>query len=282
MTISTRRLRLAHVADLHFGAEDAAVVRGLRADLAAQDVDRVLVGGDLTMRARAAQFRAARALLGSFDRPWMCVPGNHDVPLFRVVSRAVRPLGPYRRFVDAETQPLLRTPEMMVLGLSTPRRYLWRDGQIGAGQAARIRTAFEGSARLKVLMMHHPVFRPEQRPKETLTVGVDRALRAAAGAGVDLVLCGHGHVQAQVDLSATRTDLGRRMIGVMSGTACSRRTRAGESQSYTIVELSPDDRLCLRVRRWGDGRFRALSETGWRRTPDGWLPDAETAPGAPL
>jgi 3',5'-cyclic AMP phosphodiesterase CpdA len=262
-------MRLAHVTDLHFGAEDPAVVDGLRADLAAENVDRVLVSGDLTMRARAGQFRAARTLLESFGRPWTCVPGNHDVPLFRVWSRAVRPLGAYRRLVDAQPQPVLRADGLRVVGLSTARRYLWKGGRIDAGQVARIGTAFAGPARLKVLMVHHPVFRSAQRPSETLVIGADRALRAAARAGVDVVVCGHDHVQAQVDLSQTRPDLGRHMIGLMSGTACSRRIRADESQSYTILELD-GDHLRLRVRRWQDSRFEALTETEWRRTGDGW------------
>jgi 3',5'-cyclic AMP phosphodiesterase CpdA len=262
-------MRLAHVTDLHFGAEDPDVVAGLRADVVAQDVDRVLVSGDLTMRARAGQFRAARQLLDSIGRPWISVPGNHDVPLDRVLSRATRPLAGYRRFVDAQPQPVLRTDGLQVLGLSTPRRSRWKGGRIDPGQVARIGAAFAGPARLKVLMVHHPVFRSAQRPDETIVSGAGPALRAAARAGVDVVLCGHDHVQAQVDLSVARPALGRHMIGVMSGTACSRRVRAGESQSYTVLELS-EQCLRLRVRHWRDGRFDTLGETAWWRTADGW------------
>jgi 3',5'-cyclic AMP phosphodiesterase CpdA len=262
-------MRLAHVTDLHFGAEDPAVVAGLRADLVAQDVDRVLVSGDLTMRARAGQFRAARRLLDSIGRPWTSVPGNHDVPLDRVVSRAVRPLDAYRRFVDPQPQPFLRTDDLQVLGLSTPRRGLWKGGRIDAAQVARIGAAFTGPARLRVLMLHHPVFRSAQRPDERLVHGVGPALRAAARAGVDVILCGHDHVPAQADLSVTRPGLERHMIGLMSGTACSRRIRAGESQSYTVLELSGEC-LRLRVRHWRGGRFDARGETEWWRTADGW------------
>ncbi len=159
-------MRLAHVTDLHFGAEDPDVVAALRSDLADQAPDRLLVSGDLTMRARAGQFRAARTLLESVGRPWTSVPGNHDVPLDRV-SRAVRPLAAYRRFVDAQPQPVLRADGLHVLGLSTARPYLWKGGRIDAGQVALVGAAFAGPARLKVLMVHHPVFRSAQRPGET-------------------------------------------------------------------------------------------------------------------
>jgi 3',5'-cyclic AMP phosphodiesterase CpdA len=262
-------MRLAHVTDLHFGADDPEVVAGLRTDLVAQAPDLVLVSGDLTMRARARQFRAARAMLESAGRPWLSIPGNHDLPLDRVMSRAVRPLAGYRRFVDAQPEPVLDADGLRVLGLSTARPYLWKGGRIDAGQLARIGAEFAGPARLKVLMVHHPVFRSAQRPSETMVYGAGPALHAAAAAGVDLVLCGHDHVAAQVDLAATQPGLARHMIGVMSGTACSRRLRAGESQSYTLLELA-GERLRVQVRHWRAGGFRAETETEWCRTARGW------------
>ena len=82
-------MRLAHISDLHFGADDPVVVAGLRADMPRQGIGQVLVSGDLTMRARRRQFRKARVLLDSLGLPWTSVPGNHDLPLDRLVIRAV-------------------------------------------------------------------------------------------------------------------------------------------------------------------------------------------------
>jgi 3',5'-cyclic AMP phosphodiesterase CpdA len=164
---------------------------------------------------------------------------------------------------------VLHADGLQVLGLSTARPYLWKGGRIDAAQVARIGAEFAGPARLKVLMVHHPVFRSAQRPDETMVYGAGPALHAAARAGVDVVLCGHDHVQAQVDLAEARPGLGRHMIGLMSGTACSHRLRAGESQSYTLLELT-GERLRLRVRHWHGGRFRTVEETEWCRAADGW------------
>lgn len=261
-------MRLAHVTDLHFGAEDPAVVAGLRADLSAQDVDRVLVGGDLTMRARPGQFQAARELLDAVGRPWTSVPGNHDLPLDRP-ARATRPLEAYEQFVDPDPQPAVHDGGLLLLGLSTPRPYLWKGGLVDPAQVALIGSAFAGPAALKVLLLHHPVFRSAQRPHEALVHGAGRALQAAAAAGVDVVLCGHDHVAAQVDLAAVWPGLTRHMIGLISGTACSRRVRADESQSYTVLDLVAE-RLRLAVRHWRDGAFREADVTEWRRTSDGW------------
>ena len=262
---------MAHITDLHLGADDPAVVAGLHADLAAERPEQVFVSGDLTMRARHEQFRRARVLLDGLGVPWVSVPGNHDLPLDRFVVREFRPLQAYRRWIDDDPEPCRMRDGVLVLGLNTARRYYWKGGRIDDRQVARISDAFNADARLKILMVHHPVFLSVQRPDERIVRGADLALRAAAAAGVDLVLCGHDHVQAHVDLSLSRPHLGRHMLGVMSGTATSVRTRANESQSYTFLDLD-GDRLTLRVRQWRDGRFARLTESAWTRSSAGWLP----------
>ena len=91
---------IVHCSDLHFGS-------GFRADLAEELVehinaarpDLVVVSGDLTMRARSEQFRAARALLLQFQAPLLVIPGNHDVPLYAVWHRALRPFANYREYI---------------------------------------------------------------------------------------------------------------------------------------------------------------------------------------
>src|SRR5438128_2437132 len=54
--------RIAHLSDLHFGAEIPAVVAALAAELERDPPDLVAISGDLTMRGRSREFRAARAL----------------------------------------------------------------------------------------------------------------------------------------------------------------------------------------------------------------------------
>ena len=249
-------MRLAHLSDLHFGATEPAVVAGLITDLATQRPDLVVVSGDLTMRARRGQFVAARELLDSLEVPWICVPGNHDLPLDRPVTRLLRPLAGYRRHIDPDPEPLWSGDGVLVLGLSSPRRYLWKGGRIDRHQIGRIGSAFAGTAgvRLKVLVLHHPVFVSRQRPDERPVRGAHEALLAAARAGVDVVLCGHDHVQAHADLSLPDGHI----LAVMAGTTTSHRTRADESQSYNLLDLGDDNRLTLSVRQWRAGAFTLL------------------------
>src|SRR4051812_14375682 len=107
--------RIAHLSDLHFGAEDPAVAAALVADLAAFAPDLVLVSGDLTQRARARGSAAARAWLDPLPYPRLAVPGNHDLPLWPVWRRAFRPLRRFRRAFGPE-MPVHRDAELAVIG----------------------------------------------------------------------------------------------------------------------------------------------------------------------
>ena len=57
-----------------------AAIRGAKPDV-------VVVSGDLTQRARRAEFAAARRYLDELPSPQIVVPGNHDVPM-QMCSRA--------------------------------------------------------------------------------------------------------------------------------------------------------------------------------------------------
>ena len=84
---SCTRERCVAVSDTHFGTERPEVVEAL-ADLAAQlKPDLIVLSGDLTQRAREPEFAAYRAFVARLlPAPCLVVPGNHDIPLFDLVS----------------------------------------------------------------------------------------------------------------------------------------------------------------------------------------------------
>ena len=87
--------RIAHLSDIHFGAHDEKIVAAAEAWLQKRRPDLVVISGDLTQRAREAQFRAASAWLNrlrSAGLEVLVIPGNHDVPLYDVVRRFASPL----------------------------------------------------------------------------------------------------------------------------------------------------------------------------------------------
>lgn len=78
-----RRIRLAAVGDLHYGADDSGRYRDLL-HRAAAEADALLLAGDLTRRGRPEEMQALVSDLAGIDRPVLAVLGNHDYEADRV------------------------------------------------------------------------------------------------------------------------------------------------------------------------------------------------------
>jgi DNA repair exonuclease SbcCD nuclease subunit len=81
--------------------------------------DLVVISGDLTQRARPEQFRQAREFVDRIPVPSLAVPGNHDVPLYRVWERIFSPYGCYRKHFSPDLEPVWRLGEKEVLYVRT-------------------------------------------------------------------------------------------------------------------------------------------------------------------
>ena len=62
-------IRLFHVSDLHFGAEDPVALAWFAACVAAEQPEAVVMTGDLTMRARPSEFEAGGSWLRALGVP---------------------------------------------------------------------------------------------------------------------------------------------------------------------------------------------------------------------
>ena len=94
---------------LHFGRVDPAIPPALLRAVAVAAPDLVAVSGDITQRARVAEFKAAARFLETLPAPLLAVPGNHDVPLYNVLLRWLSPLDRYRRYITSDSRPFSRT-----------------------------------------------------------------------------------------------------------------------------------------------------------------------------
>jgi 3',5'-cyclic AMP phosphodiesterase CpdA len=260
---------IAHLSDLHFGKEDPAVVAALLEELAARRPSVVAVSGDLTQRARRAQFAAARAFLDAIDAPKVVVPGNHDVPLYDVLRRAMSPLGRYRRTITSDLSPEYADEELHVAGVNTARSLTWKEGRISVEQIEALRATFcDDTGRLRVLVAHHPLSPPAERPRHRLAGRSGRALRALEGCGLDLVLTGHLHRLAHGELEHPVERLARSVLAFHAGSSTSVRLR-GEPNSYNWIEVD-GSRLALEIRSWAGRGFGTVQERRFVRGPDGW------------
>lgn len=231
--------RIAHISDLHFGRHAPAVAEALLGALEALRPDVVAVSGDLTQRARRREFHAARAFLGRIAAPTLVVPGNHDVPLWNLAERLVRPLARYRRLI-APGPALIADAEIALLGVTAPWRGMGAGGRISPGRVAEIRAGFGGApaGALRVLVTHHPLLATPEQPGLAAIRGARRALAAIGEAGVRVLLAGHHHRPYSADASLDHLAAKRSVLVVQAGTAISQRLRGGPN-SFNILDIGP-------------------------------------------
>jgi 3',5'-cyclic AMP phosphodiesterase CpdA len=194
--------RLFHVSDLHFGREDKAAIAWFADLVRAERPDAVICTGDLTMRARSAEYAAATAWLRSLGVPVTIEPGNHDLPYYNPVARLLHPYRRYQR-VEAAIERPLDCAGVHLVPLKTTarfqlRRMSWgRVSRSGLPQAvAQLRAKPPGA--IALVAVHHPLVRTGFEGHGD-THGGAAALAALAEAGADAVLSGHVHDPFDVD-----------------------------------------------------------------------------------
>jgi 3',5'-cyclic AMP phosphodiesterase CpdA len=265
---------LVHLSDLHFGRTDPAILQPLIRFIAGVAPDLVAVSGDLTQRARTAEFLAAKEFLGAIPFPQIVVPGNHDVPLHNVFSRFIRKLDRYTRYICKDLQPFFADAEMAVVGVNTARSFTWKDGRINRGQLEQLRASMAtvGPDLTKIVVTHHPFDLPEGASGKV--VGRSQlAIATLAECGVDLLLAGHFHI-AHTGQTAKRYKLpGYSAIIVSSGTSTSTRGR-GQPNSFNVIRI---DRPHLEIERrtWqaATKSFDVLSVERFHCEENSWIRD---------
>jgi len=253
--------RLAHITDLHFGAEDAAVAAALLQELNQDKPDLVAVSGDLTQGARIAEFRAAKAFLDALVSPWLAVPGNHDISPYHLLERFTDPYRRWRREISPETAPAWRNEQVAVFGLNTARRMAlhwdFSRGRVTRRRLQRLLAALdaEPAGRIRVVVMHHPLLGMEGAPELRITGGAGRALKMFAAHGVSLVLAGHLHRGYR----RTSPAGGSQPLVLQGATAISVRLR-GEPNAYNRIDFDAAGTPHIVTRIW-DGQ-------AWRDRPE--------------
>ncbi|HJQ34399.1 MAG TPA: metallophosphoesterase [Pyrinomonadaceae bacterium] len=270
--------KIVHLSDLHFGRIDPALVSPLAEAVNEAAPTVVVVSGDLTQRARSHQFEEAREFLDRLPHPQVVVPGNHDVPLYDVVSRFARPLDKYRRFISEDVEPVYEDEEMVVAGVNTARSLTRKYGRVNEEQVARLREHLckYPDTVLKVVVTHHPFDVPSGADEREIVGRAQMAMEALAACGADLLLAGHMHVSHAGRTAERYRIQGHSALFVQAGTATSTRGR-GEANSFNVIRLKhPHIQVERRIWKPEAGAFaRANAETfrhtageGWERLPE--------------
>ena len=224
---------LLQISDTHFGTEQPLVVEAVVALAAQQRPDIVVLSGDITQRARPAQFRAAKVFVDRLGAPVLAVPGNHDIALFDLWARLTRPYARYTRVFGANLEPVFSSPDLLVIGVNTTRAWRHKHGEVSTAQIDRVATLLTAASpqQLRVVVVHQPAAVPQAEERYNLLRGHHAALQVWSAAGADLVLGGHIHLPYALALDG----LARRLWVLQAGTAVSSRTRPEAPNSVNIL-----------------------------------------------
>jgi len=250
-----------HISDVHFGPPHLPrVSEGVLDFIEERRPDVVVLSGDLTQRAKPYQFRQARAFVDRIPVPTLVVPGNHDVPLFRVWERVFAPFGAYRKYFSPELEPTYQDDELLIVGINTAFNWTWKDGRIKLSRLLEVAEVLEATpeSKLKVVVAHHHLIPPPNFGTQRVLANAFEAIDLFSTCGVDLILSGHLH-QAYIGNSEEFYPKGRPPVVILhSGTTTSSRGRGGEREKNTCnwIEVGPET-MTVSHYRWHPelGRF---------------------------
>ena len=263
---------IVHLSDLHFGRIDPAVLGPVVRHVNDLRPDLVAVSGDLTQRARTAEFEQAREFLASLPVPQIVIPGNHDVPLHNVYARFAHQLTRYRRYIGDDLEPTYADDEIAVIGVNTARSLTFKGGRINAVQVSRIREWLcpFGPDVTKIIVTHHPFDLPPGHGGRV--VGRARmVMEQLAACGADIFLSGHLHLGHTGDTTLRYRIPNLSALIVQAGTATSTRGR-GESNSFNVLRIDGPEIAVDRL-SWDPARaaFVLLAAERFRRDASGVL-----------
>jgi len=265
-------MTIAHLSDLHFGRiAHPGIVAALVREVNENGIDLVVLSGDLTQRARAAEFEGAKRMLAAIEPFTLVVPGNHDVyPWWRPYRRLATPLRRYTQHITDDLAPTFEGDGVSVLGLSTAYGATIKGGRVGPADREALRQHFASCDEtvFKVLVLHHHLTEIRSLGPHDVAGQARKTLDTAADLGVELILCGHLHVSHIEPL--TIIPGAHRIVVASAGTATSNRWRepTGPTNFYNIVTVE-GDAFHIEERRYvpAEDRFVRDSTTRFERAP---------------
>jgi len=277
-------LKLLHISDLHFGIPYVQSVGEAALRIAPLlKPDAVIISGDLTQRARREQFLAAKEFLLQLPKvPQLVIPGNHDVPLYRLSERWNNPHRLYQEIISEELNPVLRMEKAMIVGLdSTAPRTAISNGRIHKWQLDACEEHFRDVPAdvARIVIAHHHFAPAPDYLRDSIMPQAKRSMERFVDLHVDMVLGGHLHrafIGNSLDFySGLHRDRG--IICVQCGTTTSRRGRGREREknSLNLIEIGRQFISIVHYIFFHEtGEFQATSQHTFRRQtfiPEGKL-----------
>lgn len=267
---------ILHLSDTHFGTEVPQVVQALTRHVQAHPADLLILSGDITQRARPSQFAAARTFICSLQKTGIAqtltIPGNHDIPLYNIIRRFLRPYAHYQAHFGSDLEPCFENEDMLVIGLNTTHPKRHKNGRITQGQIAAVQQRLSASStdKVRILVAHQPFGAMVNSDTKNLQIGASEALSQWQNHHLDIIMGGHIHLPYVRPLSM-QYPLDREIWAVQAGTATSSRIRRAIPNSFNRLKVirHADQSKQVLAERWDyqEGSFQlgACLELDWKK-----------------
>jgi 3',5'-cyclic AMP phosphodiesterase CpdA len=254
--------RILHISDLHFGPPYVPTVgEALLRTLPTLAPDAIVVSGDLTQRAKREQFEACRAFLDQLPQvPLLVIPGNHDVPLYRVFERLVKPLSLYREIIHPDLTPVLTVGNAVLVGLDSTAPYSsLSNGRLHLHQLDHCEAVFSKvpDDLVRIVVAHHHFAPGHDKVIDIPMQRSRRAINRFVDQKVEMILGGHLHrsyIGSSLDFfPGHHRDRG--VIIVQCGTTTSSRGkgREREENTFNLIEVGMDTLAITHYLHFEDG-----------------------------
>jgi 3',5'-cyclic AMP phosphodiesterase CpdA len=242
---------ILQVSDLHFGGvflPDRAA--GVQRVAERRKPHVVVIAGDFTQRARNKQFEAARSFIDQFEAPIVVTPGNHDLPVYRLIERTVAPYRKYRDSIEESLDQVYSFDGLTIVALNSTRPLRATTGSLSARQLDFAADAFERApaGHLWIVVTHHHVAYPPEFRAPKAMIGGERVVSRLEQLGVRLLIAGHLHstlIGDSIQLMPRLVPGVPRRSGLIisqSGTATSTRGRGPErgKNSFNYISIGSE------------------------------------------
>lgn len=228
-------LKIVHFSDVHYGPPfQEALEPILLRQVQAEAPNLVVLSGDLTQRAKSPQFQRARGFLERLPKPYLVIPGNHDVPLYNVFDRLFRSLEKYKHYIRPEVDMTVQVDGITAVGLNSAFGWTNDAGRITRSQLALAEKTFATAPNptFKLVTTHHHFVNPPGVHQHGLP---KLLLERFAAWGVELVLTGHTHLS-----HVERHPAGPVLVQAATATANRWKKLAKRVNSFNVITVGTD------------------------------------------
>lgn len=197
--VQAQRFQFAHVSDTHVGSatgeEDLRrTVHDINSDTA---IRFVLLSGDITEFGADDELHIAKRILDSLNKPWYIIPGNHDANWSESGSNT------FKKIFGSETFSFIYGGYLFLGTASGPNM------RMSPGQIPRENIVWLDSTLSHLKDKNIPIIYINHYPQDSSLNNWYEALDRLKQHNIQLILCGHGHSNHQLNFEGIPAIMGR-------------------------------------------------------------------------